>query len=99
MVTRRPIPLPTAFTSPTTNGWDGTDKLDLTLTNGSKWVGAATSSVEMIAPSQMYGPRYNGVDLTTLLPNSIWPDSTFNSNNHLVGTQVYQSGIFNVTRG
>ena len=83
--------------NPTTNGWDGTDKLDLTLTNGSKWVGAATSSVEMIAPSQMYGLGYSSVDLTTLLPNSIWPDSTFNSNNHLVGTQVYQSGIFNVT--
>jgi len=26
-----------------TNGWDGTDRLDLTLNNGSKWVGAATS--------------------------------------------------------
>src|SRR5690606_23256811 len=23
--------------NPTTNGWDGTDKLDVTLTNGSKW--------------------------------------------------------------
>ncbi|MCV5863530.1 hypothetical protein OFN36_31510, partial [Escherichia coli] len=26
-----------------TNGWDGTDRLDLTLNNGSKWVGAAQS--------------------------------------------------------
>ncbi|EBV8346566.1 autotransporter outer membrane beta-barrel domain-containing protein, partial [Salmonella enterica subsp. enterica serovar Stanley] len=26
-----------------TNGWDGTDRLDLTLNNGSKWVGAAMS--------------------------------------------------------
>ncbi|MDM4881664.1 hypothetical protein QT313_08340 [Escherichia coli] len=24
-----------------TNGWDGTDRLDLTLNNGGKWVGAA----------------------------------------------------------
>jgi outer membrane autotransporter protein len=83
--------------NPTTNGWDGTDKLELTLTNGSKWVGAAQSSVEMIAPSQMYGLGYSSVDLTTLAANSIWPDSTFNSNSHLVGNQVYQSGIFNVT--
>ncbi|MDE1087885.1 hypothetical protein, partial [Klebsiella pneumoniae] len=27
-----------------TNGWDGTDRLDLTLNNGSKWVGAAMSA-------------------------------------------------------
>jgi ferredoxin len=32
--------------NPTTNGWDGTDKLELTLTNGSKWVGAAQSSYD-----------------------------------------------------
>jgi outer membrane autotransporter protein len=45
----------------------------------------------------MYGLGYSSVDLTTLAANSIWPDSTFNSNSHLVGNQVYQSGIFNVT--
>ncbi len=28
-----------------TNGWDGTDRLDLTLNNGSKWVGAAMSAL------------------------------------------------------
>ena len=39
--------------NPTTNGWDGTDKLDVTLTNGSKWVGAAQSSVEAIGTAQM----------------------------------------------
>ncbi|NYY79918.1 hypothetical protein DMH17_12910 [Raoultella planticola] len=25
------------------NGWDGTDRMDVTLNNGSKWVGAAMS--------------------------------------------------------
>ncbi|MNC14211.1 Pertactin autotransporter precursor [compost metagenome] len=83
--------------NPTTNGWDGTDKLDLTLTNGSKWVGAAVSSVEAIGSSQMYGLGYSSVDWHTLSPNSIWPSSTYDSNGHLVGSEVYQSGLFNVT--
>ncbi|OAT33751.1 putative flagellin structural protein [Buttiauxella brennerae ATCC 51605] len=75
------------------NGWDNTDRLDLTLTNGSKWVGAAVSDVE--ATSELY-------DFTA---NSIWPDSTYGIDNtnsaydesgHVVGNAVYQSGIFNV---
>ncbi len=83
--------------NPTTNGWDGTDKLDVTLTNGSKWVGAAQSSVEAIGASQMYGQGYSNVDWHSLSPNSIWPDSTFDSNSHVAGEEVYQSGLFNVT--
>lgn len=83
--------------NPTTNGWDGTDKLDVTLTNGSKWVGAAQSSVEAIGTAQMYGLGYTGVDWTTLSPNSIWPDSTFDTNAHVAGEEVYQSGLFNIT--
>ncbi|MCE9993325.1 autotransporter outer membrane beta-barrel domain-containing protein [Enterobacter asburiae] len=83
--------------NPTTNGWDDTDKLDVTLNNGSKWVGAAQSSVEAIGTGQMYGEGYTGVDHKELLPNSIWPDSTFDSNGHVVGNEVYQSGLFNVT--
>ncbi|MBM7356240.1 autotransporter outer membrane beta-barrel domain-containing protein [Lelliottia amnigena] len=83
--------------NPTTNGWDDTDKLDVTLTNGSKWVGAAQSSVEAISPAQMYGLGYSDADWTTLSPNSIWPDSTFNSDGHVSGEEVYQSGEFNVT--
>lgn len=82
--------------NPTTNGWDGTDRLDLTLTNNSKWVGAAVSSVDAIGTAQMYGLGYSSVDWHTLSPNSIWPGSTFDDNNHLVGNEVYQSGIFNV---
>ncbi|MDI3360005.1 autotransporter outer membrane beta-barrel domain-containing protein [Lelliottia sp. V89_10] len=83
--------------NPTTNGWDGTDKLDVTLTNGSKWVGAAQSSVEAIGTAQMYGLGYTGVDLTTLSPNSIWPGSTYDTNDHVAGEEVYQSGLFNIT--
>ena len=83
--------------NPTTNGWDGTDKLDVTLTNGSKWVGAAQSSVEAIGASDMYGQGYNNVDWKALSPNSIWSDSTFDSNGHVAGEEVYQSGLFNVT--
>lgn len=84
--------------NPTTNGWDGTDKLDVTLTNGSKWVGAAVSDVEHISTEQMYGLGYTGVDLTTLSPNSIWPDPLESAaNSHILSNQVYQSGLFNVT--
>ncbi len=76
------------------NGWDNTDRLDLTLTNGSKWVGAAFSNVE--ATAELYDYQ----------PNSIWPSSVygigadgtaFDEENHVVGNAVYQSGIFNVT--
>lgn len=76
------------------NGWDNTDRLDLTLTNGSKWVGAAISNVE--ATAELYDYQ----------PNSIWPGSVYGINtdgtafdeeNHVVGNAVYQSGIFNVT--
>ncbi|MCV4656027.1 hypothetical protein OFM13_32335, partial [Escherichia coli] len=28
--------------------------------------------------------------------NSIWPDSTFDSNGHVAGEEVYQRGLFNV---
>lgn len=83
--------------NPTTNGWDDTDKLDVTLTNGSKWVGAAQSDVDAIGTTQMYGLGYTDVDWRTLSPNSIWPDSTFDSNGHVAGEEVYQSGLFNVT--
>ncbi len=79
---------------PDSNGWDNTDRLDVTLTNGSKWVGAAISNVE--ATAELYDYQ----------PNSIWPGSTygiensdtaFNEAGHVTGNEVYQSGIFNVT--
>ncbi|HEY4435045.1 MAG TPA: autotransporter outer membrane beta-barrel domain-containing protein [Lelliottia sp.] len=88
--------------NPTTNGWDGTDKLDVTLTNGSKWVGAAVSNAEVsnlddIVTAKMYGLGYTGVDWTSLSPNSIWPGSTLDTNGHVAGEEVYQSGLFNIT--
>jgi outer membrane autotransporter protein len=68
-----------------TNGWDDTDELNLTLDNGSKWVGAAISEVQ--ADAGLY-------DRAT---NSIWPGSVFNTTTgYLSGNAVYQSGLFNV---
>ncbi|MDI4701012.1 autotransporter outer membrane beta-barrel domain-containing protein, partial [Salmonella enterica subsp. enterica serovar Cerro] len=83
--------------NPTTNGWDDTDSLTVTLTNGSKWVGAAQSDVEAIGTAQMYGWGYTDADWHALVPNSIWPSSTYYSDDqHLAGAEVYQSGIFNI---
>lgn len=67
-----------------TNGWADTDQLNLTLTNGSKWVGAAVSDVQSTQ------------DLIDVAANSITPDSTFDNNGHVNGDNVYQSGIFNI---
>jgi hypothetical protein len=44
----------------------------------------------------MYGQGYSNVDWRTLSPNSIWPDSTYDSNGHVAGEAVYQSGLFNI---
>lgn len=68
-----------------TNGWDDTDELNLTLDNGSKWVGAAISNVD--ADAMLY-------DRST---NSTWPGSVFSTTTgYLIGDEVYQSGLFNV---
>ena len=68
-----------------TNGWDDTDELNLTLNNGSKWVGAAISNVE--SDSHLYDRS----------ANSIWPTSVFNtSNGYVTGASIYQSGLFNI---
>ncbi|ENZ5920510.1 autotransporter outer membrane beta-barrel domain-containing protein, partial [Escherichia coli] len=92
-----------------TNGWDGTDRLDLTLNNGSKWVGAAMSAHQVVTA---YGNTdYNtGTEETATLiditANSLWPsstvgvendDSAYNEYEHIIGNEVYQSGLFNVT--
>ncbi|WP_252514605.1 autotransporter outer membrane beta-barrel domain-containing protein, partial [Escherichia coli] len=108
-----------------TNGWDGTDRLDLTLNNGSKWVGAAMSAHLTVDTNDdgvpdAYGPVYNdngvvidtstGAEATATLidiaANSLWPSSTVGVENsdseysefdHIIGNEVYQSGLFNVT--
>ncbi|QQE44142.1 autotransporter outer membrane beta-barrel domain-containing protein [Hafnia alvei] len=68
-----------------TNGWDDQDSLNLTLTNGSKWVGAATSSVDHTNTLYDYSP------------NSLWPTDEFDINGDYTSAAVYQSGLFNVT--
>ncbi|ENL3117153.1 autotransporter outer membrane beta-barrel domain-containing protein, partial [Escherichia coli] len=121
-----------------TNGWDGTDRLDLTLNNGSKWVGAAMSAHQVDLGSDIgtdtdgdgdvdndtldgkidknspldgiYDAYAMGSDATATLidiaANSLWPSSTVGVENsdseysefdHIIGNEVYQSGLFNVT--
>ncbi|NDO80518.1 autotransporter outer membrane beta-barrel domain-containing protein [Citrobacter sp. NCU1] len=94
-----------------TNGWDGTDRLDLTLDNGSKWVGAAMSVHQVDTDGDgTYDDVAAGTDATSTLidiaANSLLPSSTFGIDNgntaydedgHVVGNEVYQSGLFNVT--
>lgn len=63
-----------------------TDEMNLTLDNGSKWVGAAISDVQATA------------DLYDVAANSLWPDSTYDGTTGYVnGAEVFQSGVFNVT--
>ncbi|QMJ70977.1 autotransporter adhesin EhaB [Escherichia fergusonii] len=98
-----------------TNGWDGTDRLDLTLNNGSKWVGAAMSARQVgvdtdddgVNDSYTYGINTEATaTLIDITANSLWPSSTVGVENsdseysefdHIIGSEVYQSGLFNVT--
>lgn len=94
-----------------TNGWDGTDRMDVTLNNGSKWVGAAMSVHQVDTDGDgVYDGVAAGTDATATLiditANSLWPSSTYGIDNggtaydedgHVVGNEVYQSGLFNVT--
>ena len=94
-----------------TNGWDGTDRMDVTLNNGSKWVGAAMSVHQGDSDGDgVYDSFAAGTDATATLidiaANSLWPSSTYGIDNndtaygedgHVVGNEVYQSGLFNVT--
>ncbi len=94
-----------------TNGWDGTDRMDVTLNNGSKWVGAAMSVHQVDSDGDgVYDSFAAGTDATATLidiaANSLWPSSTYGIDNndtaygedgHVVGNEVYQSGLFNVT--
>ncbi|WP_407903351.1 autotransporter adhesin EhaB [Escherichia coli] len=69
-----------------TNGWDGTDRLDLTLNNGSKWVGAVqsvhqTGSIDVDGDGKGDIATYGvGTEATATLidieDNSLWPLST-----------------------
>lgn len=75
----------------TNHGWadDGlnVDELNITLDNGSKWVGQATYSVD--ETTTMY-------DVAT---NSLTPGATIEDNawGRVTDNEVFQSGVFNVT--
>ena len=75
----------------TNHGWadDGlnVDELNITLDNGSKWVGQASYSVDETAT--MY-------DVAT---NSLTPGATIEDNawGRVIDNEVFQSGVFNVT--
>ncbi|NAG07656.1 autotransporter outer membrane beta-barrel domain-containing protein, partial [Escherichia coli] len=64
------------------------DELNITLDNGSKWVGQATFNAETISPDTMY-------DVAT---NSLTPGGTAEVNgwNRIIDNKVFQSGVFNV---
>ncbi|HFL5519115.1 TPA: autotransporter outer membrane beta-barrel domain-containing protein [Salmonella bongori] len=76
----------------TNHGWAddslNVDELNLTLDNGSKWVGQATINAEVIAPANMFD----------VAANSLTPGATTEANawGRVVGNQVFQSGVFNV---
>lgn len=65
-----------------TNGWDGTDRMDVTLNNGSKWVGAAMSMHQVDSDGDgVYDDFAVGTEATATLldiaANSLWPWSTY----------------------
>ncbi|GIZ17006.1 MULTISPECIES: autotransporter outer membrane beta-barrel domain-containing protein [Citrobacter] len=64
------------------------DELNLTLDNGSKWVGQATIDAQAIAPANMF-------DVAT---NSLTPGGVIEANGwgRVVDNKVFQSGVFNV---
>ena len=76
----------------TNGGWvddaQNVDELNITLNNGSKWVGSANMSAEVIAPADMYD----------VAPNSLTPGATIEANDwgRIIDNKVFQSGVFNV---
>ncbi|EAA9449613.1 autotransporter outer membrane beta-barrel domain-containing protein [Salmonella enterica subsp. enterica serovar Mokola] len=77
----------------TNGGWadDGlnVDELNLTLDNGSKWVGQATIDAKTIYPANMYDVAVNSLDPAGTAEANGW--------NRIVDNKVFQSGVFNVT--
>lgn len=74
----------------TNGGWAddslNVDELNLTLDNGSKWVGAAIFSYDAIGTADMYD----------VAVNSLEPASTYDHWGNVVDDQTFQSGVFNV---
>lgn len=84
------VMIPTVTGERYQRGWTddslNVDELNLTLDNGSKWVGQAIYNVA--ETSAMY-------DVAT---NSLTPDATYENNDwkRVVDDKVFQSGVFNV---
>ncbi|EBU5234500.1 autotransporter outer membrane beta-barrel domain-containing protein, partial [Salmonella enterica subsp. enterica] len=64
------------------------DELNITLDNGSKWIGSAKITADAIAPANMYDVAYN----------SLTPGATIEANDwdRVIDNKVFQSGVFNV---
>ncbi|ELT4866186.1 autotransporter outer membrane beta-barrel domain-containing protein [Salmonella enterica] len=76
----------------TNGGWidDGqnVDELNITLDNGSKWIGSANITADAIAPANMYDVAYN-----SLTPGAVIEDNDWD---RVIDNKVFQSGVFNV---
>ncbi|MBJ3081304.1 autotransporter outer membrane beta-barrel domain-containing protein, partial [Salmonella enterica subsp. enterica serovar Derby] len=76
----------------TNGGWiddsQNVDELNITLDNGSKWIGSANITADAIAPANMYDVAYN----------SLTPGATIEANDwdRVIDNKVFQSGVFNV---
>jgi outer membrane autotransporter protein len=74
----------------TNGGWVddslNVDELNITLDNGSKWVGAAEFSYNAIGTAQMYDVAINSQE----------PNSTYDHWGNVIDDKTFQSGVFNV---
>lgn len=76
----------------TNGGWvddaQNVDVLNLTLDNGSKWVGSANIVADDIVPASMFDVATNSLTSDSVHENNAW--------NRVVDNKVFQSGVFNV---
>lgn len=76
----------------TNGGWvddaQNVDVLNLTLDNGSKWVGSANIVADDIVPASMFDVATNSLTPYSVYENNAW--------NRVVDNKVFQSGVFNV---
>ncbi|HHL6864009.1 TPA: autotransporter outer membrane beta-barrel domain-containing protein, partial [Escherichia coli] len=81
----------------TNGGWAddslNVDELNITLDNGSKWVGSATTSANVDVDSTVSTDWYD-VTGNSLYPGVVTEDNAWG---RTIDNQVFQSGVFNVT--
>ena len=81
----------------TNGGWADdsldVDELNITLDNGSKWVGSATTSANVDVDSTVSTDWYD-VTGNSLYPGVVAEDNAWG---RTIDNQVFQSGVFNVT--